>query len=75
MAFPLVALAVLALVVIKALMGVVAHEEMAPPASVSYAEEPALATWSDDARAFLLPAEPTPVADAVVDAGTEATIA
>jgi hypothetical protein len=61
MVIPLLALAVLAFVVIRSLMGVVAHDDTAPSATHAYATDPgaASAPWGDDARAFLLPAADT----------------
>ena len=55
MVLPLMAFAILALVVSKSLMSVVAREET-PRTRPSYATEPAFDTWGDDARSFLLPA-------------------
>ena len=54
MVIPAVMLALLALVGIRALMGVVAHDDTATPATA--APEPARGVWGDDARSFLLPA-------------------
>jgi hypothetical protein len=57
MVVPLVALAILALVVIKSLMGVVAHEP-AVPARPSFAADATTTNraWDDDARSLLSPA-------------------
>jgi hypothetical protein len=54
MVIPAVMLAVLALVAIRALMGVVAHDDAATTMMVP--TEPAPAVWGDDARSLLLPA-------------------
>ena len=54
MVIPAVMLAVLALVGIRALMGVVAHDDAAT--TVALPAEPARGVWGDDARALLLPA-------------------
>jgi hypothetical protein len=60
MIIPAVMLVILAFVVIRALMGVVAHEDVVAP--ISLATEPKVeppspgGIWGDDARAFLLPA-------------------
>lgn len=53
MVIPAVMLAVLALVGIRALMGVVAHDDAA---KVALPTEPARGVWGDDARSLLLPA-------------------
>jgi hypothetical protein len=68
MVVPLVALAMLALVVIKSLMGVVAHEGPASvPTSLASQATPALGAWSDDSRTILLPASAEHEADAVTE--------
>jgi hypothetical protein len=56
MIIPAVMLVILAVVVIRSLMGVVAHEDVAAP--ISLAAEPPTPTgvWGDDVRSFLLPA-------------------
>jgi len=66
MVLPLVALAVLAIVVSKSLMSVVAHEH-GVPAGPSVAEPPPHSVRHDDARALLSPA----AADHAVDPVTE----
>jgi hypothetical protein len=54
MVIPAVMLAVLALIGIRALMGVVAHDDAA---KVALPTEPArAAVWGEDARSLLLPA-------------------
>jgi hypothetical protein len=53
MVIPAVMLAVLALIGIRALMGVVAHDDAA---KVALPTEPARAVWGDEARSLLLPA-------------------
>ena len=65
MVIPAVMLAVLALVGIRALMGVVAHDDAATPAS--FAPEPARGVWGDDARSLLLPAATEPTAIGHID--------
>jgi hypothetical protein len=55
MVIPAVMLAVLALVAIRALMGVVAHDDAATNA-MALPAEPARAVWGDEARSLLLPA-------------------
>ena len=67
MVLPLVAFAILALVVSKSLMSVVAREEILPCARSSYDAEPTFDTWGDDARSFLLPASES-AAEPAVDA-------
>jgi hypothetical protein len=68
MIVPLVALAILALVVIKSLMGVVAHEgPAAAPTALASQPAPALGAWSDDSRTMLLPASAEHEADAVTE--------
>lgn len=54
MVIPAVMLAVLALVAIRALMGVVAHDDAA--VKVVVPAEPARGVWGDDARSLLMPA-------------------
>jgi hypothetical protein len=56
MVIPAVMLVILALVVIRSLMGVVAREDVSAPLSLAAAPTPALGVWGDDARSFLLPA-------------------
>jgi hypothetical protein len=55
MVIPAVMLALLALVAIRALMGVVAHDDAATT-TVAVRAEPARAVWGDEARSLLLPA-------------------
>ena len=54
MVIPAVMLAVLALVAIRALMEVVAHDDAAT--TLALPAEPARAVWGDEARSLLLPA-------------------
>ena len=59
MIIPAVMLVILAVVVIRSLMGVVAHEDVSAPISLAVEPPtPAAPTgvWSDDVRSFLLPA-------------------
>ena len=60
MVIPAVMLVILAIVVIRSLMGVVAHEDVAAPISLVSDSGTAPATptgvWGDDVRSFLLPA-------------------
>ena len=66
MVVPLVALAVVALVVIKSLMGVVAHDQGAPAGRSSPTDSPAFSA-GDDRRTLLLPAATDHVADPVAE--------
>jgi hypothetical protein len=54
MVIPAVMLVILALVAIRSLMGVVAHEDVATSMALSH--EPVRGVWADDARSLLLPA-------------------
>jgi len=68
MVIPLAMLAILAFVVIRSLMEVVAHEDAAAPADAVFATEadsPVPARANDDGRGMLLPA----VHEAGADAG------
>jgi hypothetical protein len=60
MIIPAVMLGILAFVVIRSLMGVVAREDVAAPISLvskpAVEPTPAAGVWGDDARALLLPA-------------------
>jgi hypothetical protein len=60
MVIPAVMLGILAIVVIRSLMAVVAREDAAAPLSLvtEHAVEPTAPTgvWGDDVRSFLLPA-------------------
>ena len=60
MVIPAALLVILAVVVIRSLMGVVAHEDVSAPISLAHGADatPVAPTgvWGDDARAFLLPA-------------------
>ena len=55
MVIPAAMLVILAFVVIRSLMGVVAREDVSAPISFSAEPTPALGVWGDDARSFLLP--------------------
>jgi hypothetical protein len=70
MVIPLAMLAILAFVVIRSLMEVVAHDDAAAPADAAFAAEadsPVAARANDDARTMLLPA--------VQEAGADADVA
>ncbi len=65
MVVPLLALAFLALVVIKSLMRVVAHDDGAPAARTLPTESQPAFSAGDDGRTLLLPAATDHVADPV----------
>jgi len=67
MVIPAVMLAVLALVAIRALMGVVAHDDAATT-TMAQPSEPAHAVWGTEARSLLLPAATEPIDLARADA-------
>jgi len=72
MVIPLAMLAVLAFVVIRSLMGVVAHGDAVTPVATAVAAESGIASHAranDDARGMLLPAARAADADADADAG------
>jgi hypothetical protein len=56
MVIPAVMLVILAFVVIRSLMGVVAREDVSAPISFAAGSTPAAGVWDEDARSFLLPA-------------------
>ena len=56
MVIPAVMLVILAFVVIRSLMGVVAREDAPNPLSLAAEHAPAPGVWGDDAHSFLLPA-------------------
>jgi|1186.fasta_scaffold333938_2 hypothetical protein len=62
MVIPAVMLVILAIVVIRSLMGVVAHEDAAAPIALMSDTDTTPATppgvWGEDVRSFLLPAAP-----------------
>ena len=67
MVIPAVMLAVLALVAIRGLMGVVAHDDAATTTTAP-PSEPARAVWGTEARSLLLPAATESIDLARVDA-------
>jgi hypothetical protein len=56
MVIPAVMLVILAFVVIRSLMGVVAREDVSAPIALATDRTPAPAVWGDEARSLLLPA-------------------
>ncbi len=58
MVIPAALLVILAVVVIRSLMGVVAREDVSAPISLAHDADPAATTgaWGEDVRSFLLPA-------------------
>lgn len=72
MVIPAVMLALLALIGIRALMGVVAHDDTAIPMTVAPEPEPGRGVWGDDARALMMPAASGHIDLAQVDDSADA---